>query len=70
MVASSQENRGLAHGAVGPARVIAFGTSIVAPAGSVVTALVLVMSFAGFASPLASRHWEESPCRSTGNRRR
>jgi amino acid transporter len=33
--------------------VIAVGTSIVAPAGSGVTALVLVVSFAGFASPLA-----------------
>ena len=35
MVATRQESRGLAHGAVGSARVIAFGTSIVAPAGSV-----------------------------------
>lgn len=31
---------------------VAFGTSIVAPAASVVTALVLVLAFAGFASPL------------------
>jgi len=43
---------GLARDAVGPTRVIAFGTSIVAPAGSVVTGLVLVVAFAGFASPL------------------
>ena len=38
MVDGSQRPRGLAHGAVGAARVIALGTSIVAPAGSVVTA--------------------------------
>ena len=37
---------------VGPARVIAFGTSIVAPAGSAVTLLILVLAYAGFASPL------------------
>jgi amino acid transporter len=43
---------GLARDVVGPTRVIAFGTSIVAPAGSVVTGLVLVVAFAGFASPL------------------
>jgi hypothetical protein len=49
MAASSQEGRGLARGVVGSAWVIAFGSSIVAPAGSVVTALVLVVSFAGFA---------------------
>ncbi|HEY9241321.1 MAG TPA: APC family permease [Streptosporangiaceae bacterium] len=42
----------LARGAVGPARVIAFGASSVAPAGAVVAGLVLVVSYAGFASPL------------------
>lgn len=52
MAASSQDSPGLARGVVGSARLIAFGSSIVAPAGSVVTALVLVVSFAGFASPL------------------
>ena len=35
-----------------PARVIAFGASNVAPAGAVVGGLVLVVSYAGFASPL------------------
>ena len=44
--------RELAHGAVGPARVIAFGASNVAPAGAVVGGLVLVLAYAGFASPL------------------
>ena len=46
------DGRGLAHGAVGPARVIAFGASNVAPAGAVVGGLVIVVSYAGFASPL------------------
>jgi amino acid transporter len=44
--------RGLARGAVGPARVLAFGASSVAPAGAVVGGLVLVVTYAGFASPL------------------
>lgn len=44
--------RGLAPGAVGPARVIALGASNVAPAGAVVGGLVLVLAYAGFASPL------------------
>ena len=52
MSANSQEARGLARGIVGSARVTAFGTSIVAPAASVITALVIVLSYAGFASPL------------------
>jgi amino acid transporter len=43
--------RGLAAEAVGTVRLIAFGTSIVAPAASAVTVLVLVLAFAGFASP-------------------
>ena len=51
MTANNQETRGLAHGIVGSARVTAFGTSIVAPAASVITALVIVVSYAGFASP-------------------
>jgi len=42
----------LAHGVVGSARVIAFGASNVAPAGAVVGGLVIVVSYAGFASPL------------------
>ena len=48
----SRGSRGLAHGVVGPARVIAFGASNVAPAGAVVGGLVIVVSYAGFASPL------------------
>jgi amino acid transporter len=52
MSASSREARGLAHGVVGPTRVIAFGVSNVAPAGVVISALVIVVSYAGFASPL------------------
>jgi amino acid transporter len=52
MGASSHEARGLAHGVVGSARVIAFGASNVAPAGAVVGGLVIVVSYAGFASPL------------------
>jgi amino acid transporter len=42
----------LAHGAVGPARVIAFGASNVAPTGAVVAGLLIVVAYAGFASPL------------------
>jgi amino acid transporter len=52
MSASSHEARRLAPGVVGPARVIAFGASNVAPAGAVVGGLVIVVSYAGFASPL------------------
>ena len=52
MGANSQQARGLARGIVGSARVTAFGTSIVAPAASVITVLVIVVSYAGFASPL------------------
>ncbi|HEY6312669.1 MAG TPA: APC family permease [Streptosporangiaceae bacterium] len=52
MSAGSQETRGLAREAVGSARVIAFGTSIVAPAVSVVALLAVVLAYAGFASPL------------------
>ena len=50
--AGGHEARGLARGAVGSARVIAFGASNVAPAGAVVGGLVIVVSYAGFASPL------------------
>jgi Amino acid permease len=50
--AGSDEGRGLAHGVVGPARVIAFGVSSVAPAGSVVGGLFILVSCGGFASPL------------------
>jgi amino acid transporter len=52
MSTDGREGRGLAQGAVGSARVIAFGASNVAPAGSVVAGLVIVVSYAGFASPL------------------
>jgi amino acid transporter len=47
-----REGRGLAHGVIGSARVVAFGVSGVAPAGSVVGGLVILVSYAGFASPL------------------
>jgi amino acid transporter len=50
--ATYEDRRGLAHGAIGPARVVAFGVSSVAPAGSVVGGLVILVSLAGFASPL------------------
>ena len=49
---SGDEARGLARGVVGSGRVIAFGASNVAPAGAVVGGLVIVVSYAGFASPL------------------
>jgi amino acid transporter len=52
MSAGEQDGRGLAHGVVGTARVIAFGVSAVAPAGSVVGGLLILVSYAGFASPL------------------
>ena len=52
MGASSHEARGLARAAVGPTRVITFGVSNVAPAGAVVAGLVIMTSYAGFASPL------------------
>jgi len=52
MGASSHVAGRLAPGVVGPARVIAFGTSLVAPAASVPTLLVILASYAGFASPL------------------
>jgi amino acid transporter len=47
-----QEPRELARAAVGPARVITFGVSNVAPAGAVVAGLLIMVSYAGFASPL------------------
>jgi amino acid transporter len=50
--ATHEGRRGLAHGVIGPTRVVAFGVSSVAPAGSVVGGLVILVSFAGFASPL------------------
>jgi amino acid transporter len=52
MSANGHEVGGLAKGIVGSARVTAFGTSIVAPAASVITALVVMLSYSGFASPL------------------
>ena len=52
MDASGDEPRRLARGVVGSARVIAFGASNVAPAGAAVGGLVIVVSYAGFASPL------------------
>jgi amino acid transporter len=52
MDAGSAEGPGLAREAVGWGRTIAFGTSIVAPSASAATLLVLVVAYAGFASPL------------------
>jgi amino acid transporter len=52
MGAGIHEVRGLAPGIVGSARVTAFGTSHVAPAGSAITVLIVMVSYAGFASPL------------------
>jgi amino acid transporter len=52
MSASSRQVPELAHGIVGPVRVIAFGASNVAPAGAVVAGLVIVVADAGFAAPL------------------
>ena len=52
MMAGDDEAGGLARGVVGSARTIAFGTSIVAPSASAATVLVLVVAYAGFASPL------------------
>jgi amino acid transporter len=52
MSSGGQDTPGLVHGVVGSARVIAFGVSSVAPAGSVVAGLFLLVSYAGFASPL------------------
>ncbi|HEY2276826.1 MAG TPA: APC family permease [Streptosporangiaceae bacterium] len=52
MDASRTMGGGLGRGTVGTARIIAFGTSIVAPAGSVIGPLVIVVSYSGFASPL------------------
>ena len=42
----------LAQGAVGPARLVAFGVSTMAPAGAVVAGMVVMVSYAGYASPL------------------
>jgi amino acid transporter len=50
--ASRHEARELAHGAIGSARVTAFGVSNVAPAGVVAGGLVIMVGYAGFAAPL------------------
>ena len=50
--AGKSETRELAHGTIGLARVTAFGVSNVAPSGAVVGGLVIVVEYAGFASPL------------------
>ena len=50
--AGKSETGELAHGAIGAARVTAFGVSNVAPAGAVVGGLVIVVEYAGFAAPL------------------
>jgi amino acid transporter len=51
-MAGKLETRELAHGAIGSARVTAFGVSNVAPAGAVAGGLVIVVAYAGFAAPL------------------
>ncbi len=51
-MAGKPETRELAHGAIGSARVTAFGVSNVAPAGAVAGGLVIVVGYAGFAAPL------------------
>jgi amino acid transporter len=50
--ATSDDAPGLAHGVVGPARLVTFGASTIAPAGAVVAGMVVMVSYAGFASPL------------------
>src|SRR5436190_8891867 len=52
MGTGGNESSGLARGVVGSTRVIAFGAGNVAPASSVVAGLVIVVSYAGYASPL------------------
>ena len=52
MSVSNHETGGLARGVVGRVRVTAFGTSLVATAVSVITVLIVMTSYAGFASPL------------------
>ena len=52
MNAGRYEPGGLAEGVVGSARLIAFGASTIAPAGAVVAGMVVLVSYAGFASPL------------------
>jgi hypothetical protein len=50
--ASRPERCELADGAIGSARVTAFGASNVASAGAVVGGLVIVVGYAGFLAPL------------------
>jgi amino acid transporter len=52
MDAGGSVGPGLVRESVGRARIIAFGTSIVAPSASAATVLVVMMTYAGFASPL------------------
>src|SRR5262249_58026406 len=52
MSVSSHEAGGLAPGMVAWAGVTALATSFVAPAVSVISVLIVMMSYAGFASPL------------------
>ena len=52
MSSGGQDSSGLVHGVVGSARVLAFGVGSVAPAGSVAAGLLILVSYAGFASPL------------------
>jgi amino acid transporter len=52
MTEASEQARTLSRGVVGSTRLITFGVSNVAPAAAVVAGLVIVVSYAGYASPL------------------
>ncbi len=52
MNAGRHKPRELAEGVVGSARLVAFGAGTIAPAGAVVAGMVVLVSYAGFASPL------------------
>ncbi len=52
MNAGRHEAGRLAEGVVGSARLVAFGASTIAPAGAVVAGMVVLVSYAGYASPL------------------
>ncbi len=59
--AGKSETRELVHGAIGSARVTAFGVSNVAPSGAVVGGLVIVVGYAGLTAPAAPARSGISP---------
>jgi hypothetical protein len=61
MSARSREARGLAHGVVGPARVIAFGVSNVAPADVVISVLVIAACSGSFVCASGIRNASQKP---------